>query len=97
MTMHTPPHPEAFVWETYLELNGISVRSLAESFGVTASAVTRLDNGQSGMSPEMTWRLAKALGRPPESWLAMQHAHDLWGAWKSTGLSSVEQIHFGAP
>jgi plasmid maintenance system antidote protein VapI len=44
----------------------------------------------------MALRLSKALGRSPKSWLAMQHAHDLWGARKSTDLSSVERIHFGA-
>ncbi len=66
------------------------------SLGVAASTLTRLVNGQSGVSPEMALRLSKALGRSPESWLAMQHAHDLWGARKSTDLSKVEQIHFGA-
>jgi len=48
------------------------------------------------VSPEMALRLSKALGRSPESWLAMQHAHDLWGARATTDLSNVEQIHFGA-
>jgi len=95
MTMHNPPHPGEFIWDTYLEPHGVSVRSLAESLGVAASTVTRLVNGKSGVSPEMALRLSKAVGRSPESWLAMQHAHDLSGARANTDLSNVEQIHFG--
>ena len=95
MGMHNPPHPGEFIWEAYLEPYDISVRSLAESLGVAASTITRLVNGQSGVSPEMALRLSKALGRSPESWLAMQHNYDLWRARKSTDLSAIEQIHFG--
>ncbi len=96
MVMHNPPHPGEFIWETYLEPSGVSVRSLADSLGVAASTVNRLVNGQSGISPEMALRLSKALGRSPESWLAMQHAYDLWSARQTTDLSQVEEIRFDA-
>jgi len=96
MTMHNPPHPGEFIWETYLEPHDISIRSFAESLGVAASTVTRLVNGESNISPEMALKLSKAIGRSPESWLAMQHTFDLWGARQSTDLSKVETIHFGA-
>jgi len=96
MVMHNPPHPGEFIWETYLEPFGVSVRSLAESLGVAASTLIRLVNGQSGISPEMALRLSKALGRSPESWLAMQYAYDLWSARQTTDLSKVEEIHFDA-
>lgn len=94
--MHNPPHPGEFIWDTYLEPYDVSVRSFAVSLGVAASTVTRLVNGQSGVSPEMALRLSKAVGRSPESWLARQHAYDLWSARKSIDLSKVEQIQFGA-
>ena len=96
MAMHNPPHPGEFIWETYLEPFGLSVRSLAESLGVAPSTVNRLVNGQSGVSPEMALRLSKALGRSAESWLAMQHAYDLWDARQTTDLSEVEEIRFDA-
>ena len=80
MAMHNPPHPGEFVSQTYLEPFELSIRSLAESLGVAASTLTRLINGQSGVSPEMALRLSKAVGRSPESWLAMQHNYDLWVA-----------------
>jgi plasmid maintenance system antidote protein VapI len=40
----------------------------------------------------MSLRLLKCLGRSPESWLAMQHSHDLWLAKKSIDLSEVEAL-----
>jgi addiction module HigA family antidote len=96
MAMHNPPHPGEFIWETYLEPFEVSVRGLADSLGVAPSTLNRLINGQSGISPEMALRLSKAVGRSPESWLAMQHAYDLWSARKTTDLSNVEEIQFGA-
>ena len=96
MPMHNPPHPGEFIWDTYLEPYDVSVRSFAKSIGVAASTVMRLVNGQSGVSPEMALRLSKSVGRSPESWLTMQHAYDLWRIRKSTDLSKVEQIQFGA-
>lgn len=96
MTMHNPPHPGEFLWATYLEPFAISVRSLAKSLGVSPSTLTRLIRRQSGISPEMALRLAKAVGRSPESWLAMQHAYDLWQAKQTTDLSGVRQVEFNA-
>jgi len=96
MAMHNPPHPGEFIWETYLEPFDISVRSLADNLGVAASTLNRLINGQSGVSPEMALRLSKAIGRSPESWLAMQHNCDLWNTRQTIDLSSVEPMHFGA-
>ena len=96
MTMHNPPHPGEFILATYLEPFEISVRSLAESLGVAASTLSRVINGQSGISPEMALRLSKAIGRSPESWLAMQHNYDLWSAKEYTDLSHVERISFDA-
>ena len=78
MPMHNPPHPGAFITEVYLEPNGLSGRDLAASLGVAASTLNRVLNGSSGISPEMALRLSKALGRSPESWLAMQAHYDRW-------------------
>ncbi len=96
MSMHNPPHPGEFVRATYIEPFDISIRSLAESLGVSPSTLTRIVNGRSGISPEMALRLSKALGRSPESWLAMQHNYDLWQAKKTADLSDVRKIRFEA-
>ncbi|MGD8498178.1 MAG: HigA family addiction module antitoxin [Chromatiales bacterium] len=96
MAMHNPPHPGEFIRATYIDPFGISIRSLAESLGVSPSTLTRVVSMRSGVSPEMALRLSKALGRSPESWLAMQHNYDLWRARKTTDLSDVHKVRFEA-
>ena len=96
MAMHNPPHPGEFIRETYIEPFDISIRSLAESLGVAASTLTRVVAERSAVSPEMALRLSKAVGRSPESWLAMQDNYDLWQAKKSADLAKVRKIRFEA-
>ncbi len=96
MTMHNPPHPGAFIHATYIEPFDISIRSLAESLDVSPSTLARIVSTRSAVSPEMALRLSKALGRSPESWLAMQHNFDLWQAKRSADLSDVQKIQFEA-
>lgn len=78
MRMHNPPHPGEFIREVYITPYGISVRKVAASLGVSLSTLDHLLNGESNISPEMALRLSKALGRTPESWLAMRDQYDLW-------------------
>jgi addiction module HigA family antidote len=96
MAMHNPPHPGEFIRATYIEPFDISIRSLANSLGVSPSTLTRIINQRSGISPEMALRLSKALGRSPESWLAMQHNYDLYQAKMVADLSEVQKIEFDA-
>lgn len=96
MAMHNPPHPGEFIRETYIKPFDISIRSLAENLGVAASTLARVVAERSAVSPEMALRLSKALGRSPESWLAMQDNYDLCQAKKSVNLSNVHEIQFAA-
>ncbi len=96
MTMHNPPHPGEFIRANYIEPFDISIRSLAESLAVSPSTLARIVGMSSAVSPEMALRLSKAIGRSPESWLAMQHNFDLWQAKKSADLSDVQKIQFEA-
>lgn len=96
MAMHNPPHPGEFITEVYLEPNKVSGRELAAKLGVAASTLNRILTGASGISPEMALRLSKALGRSPESWLAMQYNHDLWHAKRRVKLSNVERLKLTA-
>lgn len=96
MAMHNPPHPGEFIAEVYLAPNDISGRELAAMLGVSASTLSRILNGSSGISPEMALRLSKALGRSPESWLAMQCSYDLWHAKKRAKLDNVRKVKLTA-
>ena len=96
MAMRNPPHPGEFIQETYMNPFGLSCRYLAEQLNVAASTLNRVLKQQSGVSPELALRLSKALGRSPESWLAMQDAYDLWQAKKRVKLSGVQKINLSA-
>jgi antitoxin HigA-1 len=96
MAMHNPPHPGEFIVEVYLEPNDLSGRELAAKLGVSPSTLSRILNGSSGVSPEMALRLSKALGRSPESWLAMQCNYDLWHAKKHAKLRDVRKVKLTA-
>lgn len=96
MAMHNPPHPGEFITAMYLEPNGISGRELAVKLGVAASTLSRVLTGASSISPEMALRLSKALGRSPESWLAMQYNYDLWQARQRVNLRDVARIKLTA-
>ena len=96
MAMHNPPHPGEFIAEVYLAPNDISGRELAAKLGVAASTINRILTGASGVSPEMALRLSKSLGRSPESWLAMQHNHDLSKAKQQVNLDNVGRVKLTA-
>jgi addiction module HigA family antidote len=94
MAMHNPPHPGEFIAEVYLEPNNLSGRELAAKLDVSPSTLNRILKRTSGISPEMALRLSKALGRSPESWLAMQYNYDLWRARQHVKLEKVRKVRF---
>ena len=96
MAMHNPPHPGDFITKVYLEPNNLSGRELAAKLNVAASTLNRILTGASGISPEMALRLSKALGRSPESWLAMQYNYDLWQAKQRVKLGNVGRVKLTA-
>lgn len=92
MAMFNPPHPGEFITEVYLDPHGISGRELAGKLDVAASTLSRILKGTSRVTPEMALRLSKAIGRSPESWLAMQNAHDLCVACQNVNLKGVGKL-----
>ena len=96
MAMYNPPHPGEFIKEIYITPYNISIRKVAESLDVSPSTLNRLLNCESNISPEMALRLSKALGRTPESWLAMQDQYNLWHAKKKVNLKHVKKVNLNA-
>jgi len=96
MAMHNPPHPGEFISEVYLGPNQVSGRELAAALNVSPSTLSRLLNGDTAISPVMALRLSKALGRSPESWLAMQSNYDLWHARRKVKLGKIAKLRLSA-
>ena len=77
MPMKNPPHPGLAVRVNCLEPCDLSVTEAAKALGVSRTTLSRLINGQAGVSPDMAIRLAKAFGATPDVWIRMQGAYDL--------------------
>ena len=56
---------------------GLSVTEAARVLGVARHTLSRLLNGQAGLSPEMAIRLEKAGWSNADHWLRLQTAYDL--------------------
>ncbi len=80
MRMFDPPHPGT-VLRDYLA--NVSVTAAAGDLGVTRATLSRILNGNAGISAEMALRLSEALGTTPELWIGMQSQYDLWQASKN--------------
>ena len=77
MPMKNPPHPGLSVRLNCLEPFGLSVTEGAKALGVSRTTLSRLINGQAGVSADMAIRLSKAFGATPDIWIRMQAAYDL--------------------
>jgi len=91
MTMHNPPHLGKFIREVYLEPFGISSLQV---WAFHLPLCRGCSKGDSGISPEMSLRLSKVLGRTPESWLAIQDMYDLWVARGTVNLDGIHRLDF---
>ena len=75
-----------------LEPLGLTITRAAEGLGVTRQALSDLVNKKAGISIEMSFRLSRAFGSTPETWLGMQQAYDLWQARERVEKIEVERF-----
>lgn len=75
--MKNPPHPGHSIKDACLEPLGLTVTEGAKLLGVTRHTLSRVINGQSGISPEMAVRLEKVGWSNAEHWLSLQTAYEL--------------------
>lgn len=75
--MFNPPHPGEVLREY---LGDVTVTDAAKHLHVTRAALSRILNGGAGVSADMAWRLADALGTSAELWAGMQLQYDLHAA-----------------
>ena len=82
MPMKNPPHPGHSIKDACLEPLELSVTDGAKVLGVTRHTLSRVINGQSGISPEMAIRLEKAGWSNADQWMRLQMAYELAQARK---------------
>ncbi len=91
MPMKNPPHPGRSIKDACLEPLELSVTEAAKVLGVTRNTLSRVINGQFGISPEMAIRLEKAGWSNADHWLRLQTAYELAQARKEQDRIKVER------
>lgn len=94
MLMHNPPHPGLVVKKTLIDGTGLTVTEAAKQLGVGRITLSKLINGKSGISPEMSVRLSIALNTSSEMWANMQTMYDLWQAERKRETLNVHALIF---
>lgn len=77
--MHNPPHPGKVLREYLGEMD---VTTAAKKLHVSRTTLSRILNGASGISADMSLRLSDALGTHDSLWYEMQASYDMWHASK---------------
>lgn len=91
--MHNPAHPGEVLREWLPE--GMTVTEAAEQLGISRVMLSKILNGNAGVSADMALRLSAWLGTTPEVWVDMQSARDLWQA-EQRGLPAVKPLRLAA-
>jgi addiction module HigA family antidote len=72
-----PLHPGEIL-RKLIKINDI--KAFASKVGVSRVSMSRLLNGQNGISPQMALSLGDVLGTNAEKWMSLQMEYDLWHA-----------------
>ena len=90
MPMKNPPYPGRSIKDACLEPLGLNITEGAKVLGVTRNTLSRVINGQNGISPDMAIRLEKAGWSNADHWLRLQTAYDLAQARKHQNRIQVD-------
>jgi len=89
----SPAHPGE-VLRDYL--GEMTISEAASRLNITRAHLSRILNGHSSITAEMSLRLSSALGTSPDFWLRMQGQFDLWRASQSTKVKVTVFPHVAA-
>jgi addiction module HigA family antidote len=95
MEMFNPPHPGAVI-KDILEGTSMTVGEFAAHIGVSRNALSRVLNEHAAVTPEMSIRIAEALGQEQtDIWFRMQNKYDFWHAKqaKRQKVSPIRDSH----
>jgi len=76
--MNNPLHPGEIVKDALIDGAKLNVTKAAKKLKVSRTALSRLLNGHTGISPEMAVRLSKLLNTSIEMWINLQAQYDVW-------------------
>ena len=76
--MHNPAHPGEVLREWLPE--GMTVTQAAKDLQVSRVTLSKVLNGNGGVTAGMALRLSAWLGTSPDMWLELQTQWDLWQA-----------------
>ena len=72
-----PTHPGEVLLEEFLAPLGITQMAFAGHIGVPVRRVNAVVRGKRGVTADLAWLFAEALGTTPELWINLQTAYDL--------------------
>ena len=76
MPMKYPPHPGRSVLRDCMEPLGMSIAETAQKMGMSVEQLTRVIDGQEGISPAMATALDKLFGGGASTWYQLQKQFD---------------------
>lgn len=75
-----PTHPGAILREDTLPEIDLPADELADALGISRENFAEILNERAPVTPDIAHRLGRAFGMPPDIWLRMQQAVDLYDA-----------------
>ncbi len=87
-----PMHPGEVLDELYLKPLEMSAGALAKKLGVPRTRIERIVRGQTSVTPDTAFRLAKAFKTTPHYWMNMQMSYDLAQAGASIDVSDIQPL-----
>jgi len=94
MPMKNPPHPGRSIKDACLDPLDLNVTDGAKVLGVARHTLSRVLNGQAGISAQMAIRLEKAGWSNADHWLRLQTAYDLAQARQHQDAIKVKRYKY---
>ena len=87
-----PMHPGEVLDELYLKPLDMSAGALAKELGVPRTRIERIVKGQTSMTPDTAFRLARIFRTSPLYWMNMQTSYDLAMASATVDVSDIKPL-----
>ena len=72
-----PVHPGEVLLEEFMRPLNISVNAMARELHIPVSRVSKIVNGERGVTPDTAMRAARYFGTSAEFWMNLQSRYDL--------------------